>query len=1311
MTEPASSSPEVFGCTICRKTFTDQKTQLQHIRNAHSEKTIPCSHCNKKFASENALQQHLRGVNKAAEAQNATSSPSGAEPSRNNIKGRPQYAPKSDVAEPEPVHPAAPVLGQGGKRRQPRPSRNLDQTSNVDLRASSSSSVDEAANGDNSASSYRPQILVQAQGTPSKNIAIRQRKPVTPSSTQPGENRSIHPRQENRPLKSRPQDSPSGARQTPQHHSESPAFAGPRGGQHQEEQYSTDHRTPAKPRGLPRDIEANRAASTSKVAYSIARNIAFGSATPVQRNALSRAETPLTDGRGTPSQRKPVYPEYWPEEKARAAVKAGTAWEGVLRANPNASRMCFFTIPGRTKDLMVKDEWLNRAFPGDTVIIQMLDAEDLKAEELFQERRKEMKRGDRKDNKKKNPEKTPKEAEGAESSAPQSNASSARTPGATPAKEPSDAQLRSEILKGLNLDAEDSDSDLETSSESDADSNNHADSPSISKDLASEFLIATPSLPGTIQSTSITVETIKDDDIEIVRQEMQVLNLTTHAKFDARLFEGILEEGKPKSDLAKVICITRAYHEDIGFVGRLERVGSHGWELRPVAIQYPVFDVPAPDAQFIAEIPEPVGRDATAKQKKAARAGNKLLFLCRFARWGTRSRRPLGTRPEFVGDSGNVEAECRAITSTHMIDTEPFDKSLSEPFGTDTNIVITPGDLANRRDLRKTCIFTVDPPTARDIDDALSIEKISDDRYQVGVHIADVSHYVTPNSPLDKLAQERSTSVYMVNTMYPMLPTVLSTNLCSLNPKVDRFAFSVLWELDGQGNIVDGTTWIGRTIIRSCVKLSYLDAQKCIDAQEAGDLSPALAHLAQLSPEHPTEKIAQDILHLNTLAQIMRARRFSTGALRLSRLRLHFELDEAGMPIDAHPYYIKESNQLIEEFMLLANMSVAQFIYKAFPESALLRSHPEPKDDILLAFSHLMKALNIEFDTTTSGGVFKSLTQLEDWQHRPIEELVTKAMNAAIYLSTGTIKTEQDLWHYALNVPYYTHFTSPIRRYPDIVVHRQIQAAIDKAKGIAPTLESSNPLADPCHDREWVATVADHSNERKKASRKAQDDSIKLFACLYLKRKPYVDVESIILDVSKTKLSVFSPQLCLKAKIEFADKKGYEIKFDAGKRILSVIDKETNNVVLALTYFSKVSVTYFTRGSLPMDVGADLSLWWKPEPKPEPKSDEGRPESRASAGKQNGANRTEAKKQEPKKAGTGTPAKPSPKRSASAAPSSSSTDPSMVAQDGPDDTQSSTNQRKPRRERKPRAARPQSATPSGKAATSSGFPSDLAPRD
>lgn len=957
--------------------------------------------------------------------------------------------------------------------------------------------------------------------------------------------------------------------------------------------------------------------------------------TPMKRDPLpTPSQTParythrLQRGRFT-------YPEYMTLEQAREEVAAGRAWEGILRANPNASRMCFFTIPGRVKDVMVKDVWLNRAFAGDTVIITMLNEADLVEEEKFKEERNRRGEGNRGNggngrnggNQASNKNAQKSEGKNVEEGKEDENE---KTDLKNKDKSTSDSKTKQKLssnkLKGIESDNSDDNESVDTE-DSRSVGNESDDSEDRMPIAPTSAANESQSAPKDSSSSPSSIDAEKkpsDDEIAELEASLTVLNMTTHANFNASQFRGVLEENKPKSELAKVIHIVNPFHEDIGYVGRLRRrADGTSFELRPLAIQHPIFDVPAPEPEYLDLIPMeekkqygPNGKISKRQKDEMKKKDkeNSQLFITYFRRWDAGSRlRPTGTKPVFLGQAGDVEAECRAITSTHMIDTSPHPPALSAQFGTTKEITLSNYELSRRLDLRtSTRIFTIDPPTARDIDDAMSIEKLGENKYRVGVHIADVSHYVTPGSDLDKIAKQRSTSVYMVQTMFPMLPSALSENLCSLNPRVDRFAFSVMWDLDGEGNYI-GNEWIGRTIIRSCAKLSYIDAQKCIDQQEIGDLSPAVAHLETKDPELSASDICNDILNLNKLAQAMRQRRFDGGALKLSRLRLHFELGEDGHPIEAHPYYIKESNQLIEEFMLLANMSVAKFIHAAFPECALLRSHPSPKEDMLESFDHLMQALGIPFDTSNSGALYKSLLQLEEWQHRPIEELVTKAMNAAIYVSTGEVENVQELWHYALNVPFYTHFTSPIRRYPDIVVHRQIQAALDAknehrshqnksdADSSLPAQATEKQIVehfeaiDPCRDSKWVDEVCEHSNERKRSARKAQEDSIKLFACLYLQRQPYTDDESIVLDVSKNKLVVFSPNMCCKVKIDIANHPGFSMRFHEHSRVLNIYDdNQGHKCILSATYFSKISVTYFTKGAMPMDIGAELAFWYKP---------------------------------------------------------------------------------------------------------------------
>lgn len=228
--------------------------------------------------------------------------------------------------------------------------------------------------------------------------------------------------------------------------------------------------------------------------------------------------------------------------------------------------------------------------------------------------------------------------------------------------------------------------------------------------------------------------------------------------------------------------------------------------------------------------------------------------------------------------------------------------------------------------MRDECIFTIDPPTARDLDDALHCKKIGDDLYEVGVHIADVSHFVSPESPVDNIASRRCTSVYLVQRVIPMLPRVLCDNLCSLHPGVDRLAFSVVWKINSKGEIKG--EWFGRTIIHSCIQMSYDHAQSFIDAEQNGD-EVSSEIFPEISGKWTVNNLKQKVLVLHTISQNMRKRRMDNGALRLDQIKLSYLINsETGMPDACFKYEYKKSNELIEEFMLLANIAVAHKLKK-----------------------------------------------------------------------------------------------------------------------------------------------------------------------------------------------------------------------------------------------------------------------------------------------------------------------------------------------------------------------------------------------
>ncbi|CAG5131109.1 unnamed protein product, partial [Candidula unifasciata] len=401
-------------------------------------------------------------------------------------------------------------------------------------------------------------------------------------------------------------------------------------------------------------------------------------------------------------------------------------------------------------------------------------------------------------------------------------------------------------------------------------------------------------------------------------------------------------------------------------------------------------------------------------------------------------------------------------------------------------------EFSYRKDLRSFCIFTIDPATARDLDDAVSIEDLGNGRYQVGVHIADVSYFVKEDTELDSVASRRATSVYLVQKVIPMLPRLLCEELCSLNPDHDRLTFSVMWTIDEQGMIYD--EWYGRSVIRSCVKLSYDHAQGFI---EQPDKVWTRTELPSITNSFDVEDVKSRVLLLNKIAVNLRKQRFDNGALRLDQVKLQYTLDgETGLPNGYFVYQQKDSNRLIEEFMLLANMAVAHKIKNSFPDKAILRRHPPPQHKPLEAVEELCGNLGLEINGASAGELQKSLWKYygeDDFNLARIQVLVvliSKPMQVRFqmpkYFCSGTFPDETLYHHYALNVPLYTHFTSPIRRYPDIMVHRLLAASLG--------------YSDPTDKvTELLQKQADYCNDKKQSAKMASDRSSDMYFAIFVK--------------------------------------------------------------------------------------------------------------------------------------------------------------------------------------------------------------------
>jgi ribonuclease R len=366
-------------------------------------------------------------------------------------------------------------------------------------------------------------------------------------------------------------------------------------------------------------------------------------------------------------------------------------------------------------------------------------------------------------------------------------------------------------------------------------------------------------------------------------------------------------------------------------------------------------------------------------------------------------------------------------------------------------------EIVKRRDFRPTLTFTIDPADAKDFDDAVSYEVLPNGNYEIGVHIADVSHYVQPETALDKSAYERATSVYLPDRVNPMLPERISNELCSLRPHEDKFTFSAVFGITPEGVIKN--TWLGKTVIHSNHRFTYEEVQEIIEKQDG---------LYQ-----------EEVLIFNRLAQNFRKQRFEKGAINFSSSEVKFKLDAHGKPIGIMIKESKEAHQLIEEFMLLANRAVAEHVAKfkvnKKPVPMPYRVHDEPDAEKLLPFVEFAKKYGHKFETKTPGGVAASFNMmLEEVKGKPeqhvLEQLGIRTMAKAVY-------TAENIGHYGLGFEFYTHFTSPIRRYPDILVHRVLQEVLDKS--VTPDKKMEEKCKH-CSDRERAAMETERAANKYK---------------------------------------------------------------------------------------------------------------------------------------------------------------------------------------------------------------------------------------
>ena len=481
--------------------------------------------------------------------------------------------------------------------------------------------------------------------------------------------------------------------------------------------------------------------------------------------------------------------------------------------------------------------------------------------------------------------------------------------------------------------------------------------------------------------------------------------------------------------------------------------------------------------------------------KANAQIGDKVLV--RLGEWAYDKEYPLGTILEVIGKAGVHDVEMRALAlgQGFSSDYPPGVNAEAEILEKNGAAILAeeadpPAGGPRRKDFRKVSTCTIDPFDAKDFDDALSVRKLSDGNIEVGVHIADVSFFVSPGTELDKEAIARATSVYLVDRTIPMLPEVLSTNLCSLKPNEDRLAVSAVFILDSEANIKD--VWFGETVIHSDKRFTYENAQEVLDAG-SGTMHEELSTLLALSKK-------------------IRASRQAKGAIEFDTAEVKIELNAEGKPIAVHLKERKDTNLMIEDFMLLANEAVAKHLSKLTSDSgahfaSLYRVHDEPDTDRIENLANLLRVMGYHLKTSGSGKVTGAeLNKLmESVKGKPEEYLIKTAtlrsMSKAIY-------TTKNIGHFGLAFDFYTHFTSPIRRYPDLVIHRLIKAHT----------EGGTPIT--TEEMQAFDKLALHASEREVAASDAERDSIKMKQVEFLAGRIGEEFDAVISGVTDRGLYV-----------------------------------------------------------------------------------------------------------------------------------------------------------------------------------------------
>ncbi len=540
--------------------------------------------------------------------------------------------------------------------------------------------------------------------------------------------------------------------------------------------------------------------------------------------------------------------------------------------------------------------------------------------------------------------------------------------------------------------------------------------------------------------------------------------------------------------------------------------------------------------------------------------------------WPQNSKNPFGKITTVLGKPGDHDTEIHSILLEYGL---PYEFPLEiEEEAKKLPIEITKEEIAKRRDMRGDLTFTIDPKDAKDFDDALSFTKLENGNYEIGIHIADVSHYLEEKTILDDEAYDRATSVYLVDRVVPMLPEMLSNGVCSLRPNEEKLTFSAVFEINEKAQIID--KWFGRTVTYSDQRFAYEEAQSIIENCSLSTVNEyeMPADISIIDAEYTVKsEIVEATLKLDELAKKLRKKRMKAGAISFDRVEVKFDLDEDANPLGVFFKESKDANKLIEEFMLLANRKVAEFIGtsngKPSKNTFIYRTHDEPNIDKLAALQGIISKFGYSIDTETKESTSQSLNKLLADVHgkaesNMVETLAIRTMSKAAY-------TTQNIGHYGLAFDYYSHFTSPIRRYPDVMTHRLLQYYLDGG---------TTPKPDEYEEK------CKHSSQMEELAAKAERASIKYMQIKYMQDHQDMEFEAVISGVTEWGIYVEIKENKCEGMVRIRDIKSDYYIFD--EKQYAIVGQSTKQIYqLGNTVTVKVKKTDLERKHLDFNLIED----------------------------------------------------------------------------------------------------------------------------